>query len=144
MSLSPKLLVLTGLVVASMVFLMARTIGGQSGVYYLELQEYLSKPIDRTVRLAGFVAAGTIEKDASGLSVKFVLKDQQNGALSLPVVFDARSSGGRIPDTFTDGSQVVVSGKMNATGAFQASQMLAKCPSKYEAADPAGHPAPQS
>lgn len=136
MSLSPKLLVLTGLVVASMVFLMARTIGGQSGVYYVELREFLEKPLPQSVRVAGWVADGTIQKEPGGLTVKFTMCDQ-DGKLALPVVFDARGSGGRIPDTFTDGSQVVVSGKLE-DGVFQANQMLAKCPSKYEAAKTAG------
>jgi cytochrome c-type biogenesis protein CcmE len=132
MSLSPKILILVGIVVASMVFLMARTMGGQSGVYYLELAEYVNKPVERSVRLAGFVQDGSIQKDNAGLAVKFVIRDQA-GKHTLPVSFDARSAGGRIPDTFTDGSQVVVSGKMGQAGVFEANQMLAKCPSKYEA-----------
>ena len=136
MSLSPKLLVLTGIVVASLVFLMARTVGGQSGVYYLELAEYMAKPVDRPVRLAGFVTDGSIHKDQAGLAVEFTLRDPA-GKHVLPVKFDARTAGGRIPDTFTDGSQVVVSGKMGPGGVFQANQMLAKCPSKYEAASAA-------
>lgn len=133
MHFSPKLLVLCGIVVAAMVFLLARTVGGQGGVYYLELGEFLNKPVDRAVRLAGFVEEGSIEKDQAGLSVRFTLRDQ-DGKRRLPVRFDARSAGGRIPDTFTDGSQVVVSGKLGPQGVFQANQMLAKCPSKYEAA----------
>jgi cytochrome c-type biogenesis protein CcmE len=133
MNLSPKLLILSGVVVAAMVFLVARTVGGQSGVYYLELNEFMSKPVNRAVRLAGFVVDGSIDKDPAGLSVRFLLRDQA-GVRRLPVHFDARTSGGRIPDTFTDGSQVVVAGKLGPGGVFQANQMLAKCPSKYEAA----------
>lgn len=138
MSLSPKILILVGIVVAAMVFLMARTVGGKSGVYYLELAEFRQQPVDRAVRLAGFVADGSIAKDPAGLSVRFTLRDEA-GANTLPVHFDARVSGGRVPDTFTDGSQVVVSGKLASSGTFEANQMLAKCPSKYEAA-PAGGP----
>ncbi len=137
MSLSPKVLILVGVVVAAMVFLMARTVGGQSGVYYLELAEFRQQPVDRAVRLAGFVSDGSIEKDPAGFAVRFTLRDQ-DGKNTLPVHFDARVSGGRVPDTFTDGSQVVVSGKLGSGGVFEANQMLAKCPSKYEAAAPAG------
>ncbi|MBP7146776.1 MAG: cytochrome c maturation protein CcmE [Acidobacteria bacterium] len=133
MSFSPKVLVLVGLLVASMVFLMARSVGGQDKLYYLKVDEFLSKPNDRPVRLAGFVSDGTIAKDQSGLTVRFVLRDE-SGQHTLPVVFDARSSGGRIPDTFVDGSQVVVSGRLGPDRQFQANQLLAKCPSKYEAA----------
>lgn len=137
MSMSPKVLVLVGVVIAAMVFLMARTIGGGSGVYYLELQEFRRNPVDRAVRIAGYVSDGTIEKDSAVLAVRFLLRDER-GQETLPVHFDARVSGGRVPDTFTDGSQVVVSGKLAPGGTFEANQLLAKCPSKYEAAAPGG------
>jgi cytochrome c-type biogenesis protein CcmE len=141
-SFSPKLLVLVGVLVASMVFLMARTVGGarEEKLYYLEVDEYLAKPTDSPVRLAGFVVDGSIGKDAAGLAVKFQIRGN-GGAQAIPVYFDSRSAGGRVPDTFVDGSQVVVSGQMGQDGVFQAKQLLAKCPSKYEAADPSGRPA---
>ena len=142
MSFSPKLLVLVGVLVASMVFLMARTVGGakEEKLYYLEVDEYLSKPTDSPVRLAGFVVDGSIGKDPAGLAVTFQIRGN-SGARAIPVFFDSRSAGGRVPDTFVDGSQVVVSGQMGKDGVFQAKQLLAKCPSKYEAADPSGMPA---
>ena len=37
------------------------------------------------------------------------------------------------PDTFVDGSEVVVEGSLGADGVFVAHTLLAKCPSKYEA-----------
>ena len=142
MSFSPKLLVLVGVLVASMVFLMARTVGGakEEKLYYLEVDEYLSKPTDSPVRLAGFVVDGSIGKDPAGLAVKFQIRGD-SGARVIPVFFDSRTAGGRVPDTFVDGSQVVVSGQMGKDGVFQAKQLLAKCPSKYEAAEPSGMPA---
>ncbi len=142
MSFSPKLLVLVGVLVASMVFLMARTLGGskESNLYYLEVAEFVSRPTDDPVRLAGFVSDGTISRDAAGLAVRFTLRDE-SGRHTVPVFFDSRTSGGRIPDTFVDGSQVVVSGQMGKDGSFHAKQLLAKCPSKYEAAESAAVPA---
>ncbi len=142
MSFSPKLLVLVGVLVASMVFLMARTVGGakEDKLYYLEVDEYLAKPTENPVRLAGFVVDGSIGKDPAGLAVNFQIRGDSS-TQTIPVFFDSRSAGGRVPDTFVDGSQVVVSGQMGKDGVFQAKQLLAKCPSKYEAADPAGMPA---
>lgn len=141
MSFSPKLLLLIGVLVASMVFLMARTLGGsgENSLYYLEVAEFVSKPTGDPVRLAGFVSDGTIAKDSAGLAVRFTLRDE-SGRHTVPVFFDSRTSGGRIPDTFVDGSQVVVSGQMGRDGNFQAKQLLAKCPSKYEAAESAAVP----
>jgi cytochrome c-type biogenesis protein CcmE len=141
-SFSPKLLVLVGVLVASMVFLMARTVGGskEEQLYYLEVDEFLAKPTENPVRLAGFVVDGSIGKDPAGLAVKFAIRGN-TGSTTIPVYFDSRSAGGRVPDTFVDGSQVVVSGQMGRDGVFQAKQLLAKCPSKYEAADPSKMPA---
>lgn len=141
MSFSPKLLVLVGVLVASMVFLMARTVGGakEDKLYYLEVDEYLAEPTDSPVRLAGFVVDGSIGKDPAGLAVNFQIRGE-NEAQTIPVFFDSRTAGGRVPDTFVDGSQVVVSGQMGKDGVFQAKQLLAKCPSKYEAAESSGRP----
>jgi cytochrome c-type biogenesis protein CcmE len=121
---------------------MAWTVGGakEDKLYYLEVDEYLAKPTENPVRLAGFVVDGSIGKDPAGLAVNFQIRGN-SGAQTIPVFFDSRSAGGRVPDTFVDGSQVVVSGQMGKDGVFQAKQLLAKCPSKYEAADPAGMPA---
>ena len=42
-----------------------------------------------------------------------------------------------VPDTFKHGAEVVVTGRVRDDGTFDASELLAKCPSKYEAAEPA-------
>ena len=39
---------------------------------------------------------------------------------------------GIAPDTFTDSVDVVVSGRMGTDGTFQATELLAKCASRYE------------
>ena len=38
----------------------------------------------------------------------------------------------RSPDTFTDGVDVVVEGRLDRDGTFQATTLLAKCASRYE------------
>jgi cytochrome c-type biogenesis protein CcmE len=45
------------------------------------------------------------------------------------------SYGKETPDTFVDGSEVVVEGVLGPDGVFVAHTLLAKCPSKYEAAN---------
>jgi cytochrome c-type biogenesis protein CcmE len=40
---------------------------------------------------------------------------------------------GVVPDTFKDDAEVIVTGTLGSDGVFQASDLLAKCPSKYEA-----------
>ena len=39
---------------------------------------------------------------------------------------------GIAPDTFTDGVDVVVEGRLDTNGTFQATTLLAKCASRYE------------
>ena len=47
-----------------------------------------------------------------------------------------------LPDTFRDGAQALADGKMGPDGVFRASQIQAKCASKYEAKPGRGkHPA---
>jgi cytochrome c-type biogenesis protein CcmE len=45
---------------------------------------------------------------------------------------------GIIPDTFVDDAAVVVEGQLQDDGTFRAHTLLAKCPSKYEAAEVEG------
>jgi cytochrome c-type biogenesis protein CcmE len=61
------------------------------------------------------------------MDVAFTITD---GAADMPVRYH-----GIIPDTFVDGADVVVEGAMSGDGTFVANNMLAKCPSKYEAAE---------
>jgi cytochrome c-type biogenesis protein CcmE len=92
--------------------------------YYLTVSELQAQgtPAGRIVRVSGDVASGSIARD--GASVRFTIVDP---AGSLPVVYR-----GVVPDIFGDDRQVVVEGKPDANGTFQASTLLAKCPSRFE------------
>lgn len=137
MKVSLKPLVLGSLIVAAMVFLLVKTVGGGTKMYYLEVEEYLSAPVSGTVRLSGYVADDSIERDSAGLTVRFMMRNEA-GDKTLPVSYDSRKGGGRVPDTFKEGSQVVVTGQVGDEGVFRATQLLAKCPSKYEVETPSG------
>jgi cytochrome c-type biogenesis protein CcmE len=60
------------------------------------------------------------------LDYRFVIK---NGDYSVAATYT-----GLVPDTFKDGSEVVIKGRLSAAG-FQVERdgVLAKCPSRYEA-----------
>jgi cytochrome c-type biogenesis protein CcmE len=98
-------------------------------VYYLDVTEFLAEPAAATdgCRVNGKVEAGTIVRQPTGQDVSFLMTD---GRSTLPVVYH-----GIVPDTFVDGADVVVEGSLAPDGTFQADTLLAKCPSKYEAAD---------
>jgi cytochrome c-type biogenesis protein CcmE len=76
------------------------------------------------VKVGARVVPGSIVRDPGGRSMKFEVTD---GARSFPV-----SYRGIAPDTFTDGVDVVVEGRMDRNGTFAATTVLAKCASRYE------------
>ena len=99
-----------------------------TAVYYLtvgELQERGPGAVGRSVRVAGDVAPGSVEKLNGGLALRFRVMDSTG---SFPVVY----RGGPVPDIFGEQVQVVVEGKLQPDGTFAADTLLAKCPSKFE------------
>ena len=99
----------------------------QSLVYDHSVQEYLADPALKTAncRIYGKVKEGSIVRLPDGIGVSFAVTD---GAQWVPVVY-----GREVPDTFKENGDVVVEGTLDAQGVFQAHNLLAKCPSKYEA-----------
>ncbi len=99
-----------------------------SATYYYTVSEFAAQQssfANESVRVTGNVTAGTIERQ--GNSLKFTMTDGQN---NLQVIYQ-----GVVPDSFKAGIVAVVQGKLNPTGIFEASELLAKCPSKYEPVD---------
>ena len=117
-------------IVATMGTLLIVGMSGPGGLsYYLSVSEFVAAP-DRTdggFRINGKVAEGSIVRESTGQDVAFVVTD---GEADLPVRYH-----GIIPDTFVDNADVVVEGRLADDGTFEAHTLLAKCPSKYEAAD---------
>lgn len=74
------------------------------------------------VRLGGTVALGSVQWDPSHRHLRFLITD---GVHTLPVSYT-----GVVPDIFRDGRQVVVEGAL-AGDTFEATTLLAKCPTKY-------------
>lgn len=130
-----KFLLLGFGIVATMGFLLAVGIRSSGGLlYYLTVTEFLRTGASRGdhFRINGKVATGTIARMPTGQDVSFIMTD---GDGRLPVRYH-----GIIPDTFVENADVVVEGSLESDGVFEAHQLLAKCPSKYEAADKAGEP----
>jgi cytochrome c-type biogenesis protein CcmE len=105
-----------------------------STVYYITVGELLARGTTaqaQQVRVAGDVVPGSVERIDAGLALRFLVHD---GSGQIPVYY----KGGPVPDIFGDEVQVVVEGKVGPDGTFQASTLLAKCPSKFETEASAG------
>lgn len=124
-----KFLIGGALVLATSGYLMATSIE-ETGTYYLTPTELATKVqtdpsfYGTGVKVGARVVPGSIVRAPGGRSMKFEVTD---GAKSFPVSYH-----GLAPDTFTDGVDVVVEGRMDRDGTFAATTVLAKCASRYE------------
>ena len=76
----------------------------------------------RAVRLGGMVERGSIERQADGVTIRFILTD---GKARTPVVFR-----GIVPDLFREGSGAVAEGRLERD-TFVADTILAKHDERY-------------
>jgi cytochrome c-type biogenesis protein CcmE len=100
----------------------------QSKTYYHTISELGSlhgPALHQRMRVSGNVQSGSIARGAG--RVDFVLEEQGK---TLPISYTGRDP---LPDTFKDGAQALVEGRMTPDGRFVAEQVQAKCASKYEA-----------
>ncbi|MBC7236198.1 MAG: cytochrome c maturation protein CcmE [Chloroflexi bacterium] len=114
------------LIVVAVAYLIITAARG-STAYYLTVAELKAQgATGRQVRVAGYVIGESIVWSAQDLRLEFDLQDDSG---TLPVIYI-----GARPDMFRDGAEVVVEGRYNEQGVFEAGNMLLKCPSKYEEA----------
>ena len=94
--------------------------------YYVtisELNAMGNKAYTRNLRVAGNVAPGSIQHE--GMGVTFLL-DEQGKKLQVNYRGDEPP-----PDTFKDNAQALAVGTYGRDGVFHATQLQAKCASKY-------------
>jgi cytochrome c-type biogenesis protein CcmE len=112
----------------------------ESKSYYVtikQLHEMGDKSYDRNLRVAGNVVPGSIRQ--VGTNADFMLTE--NGE-TLRVAYKGSEPP---PDTFKDNSQALALGRFGKDGVFHATELQAKCASKYAPQQQQGAPAqPQS
>lgn len=84
--------------------------------------------VETGLRLNGSVVKGSIQRDLQNGRIAFMMTD---GTSQLPVVLNRLD----VSDLFKDDAIVVVEGRLTQAGTFEAQQLFAKCPTKYEAAE---------
>ena len=113
---------------------------GLSFQYFQNLEEFHasgSQMVGRAARVHGYVATESIERDLAGKRVRFAVQNDPPHAggpigETLIVIYDSLET----PDLFKDGAEVVVEGQLvmaRGTTIFAATNVMAKCPSKFEA-----------
>lgn len=97
------------------------------------------KLVGRAVRVEGILVHGSLLKRDKPCEYRF--KMAKNGA-----TLDVRYPQCVVPDTFQDRPEtdvgVTAEGKLLADGTFEATQIMAKCPSKYEKEQQSGKKGP--
>ncbi|MGB8768363.1 MAG: cytochrome c maturation protein CcmE [Candidatus Korobacteraceae bacterium] len=93
----------------------------------------------KRLRVAGNVQPGSIKRQ--GTHLEFLLVEQDR---TLPVVYNGSEAP---PDTFKDNAQALAEGKFGRDGVFRATNIQAKCASKYapkQPGQPSAAPAAQA
>lgn len=119
-------------IVASVSLLIAQGIK-QTGTYFLTPTQLVERTTqdpsfhDVGLKVSAKVVKGSIQRTPAEQRVDFSITD---GTQSFPVRYV-----GLVPDTFTDENDidVVVEGKFGRDGVFHATDVIAKCGSRYEA-----------
>jgi cytochrome c-type biogenesis protein CcmE len=122
-----KLLLGAFIILGAIGFIVFNSLNGNQQ-YFMTLSEMKAKgdiASRETVRVGGNLAANSTKIDTKNVTAQFTLIDDQNNVL--PVYYK-----GILPDTFEKSTQVIAEGKVDKNGTFQASLVLAKCPSKYD------------
>lgn len=104
-------------------------------VYYLTPTELLARAAkdpslhEVGVKVSGRVVPGSYAQGEGDLLHHFTVRDLEDEAYTFPVEFRDV-----LPDTFSDEVEVVVEGRYRQDGVFEATTVLTKCGSRYEAA----------
>lgn len=123
---SPLKIIVATLLILGTVGYLAFTGVRDNKDYYVtigELQGMGGKAYIRHLRVAGNVAPGSIER--SGTNATFTLLEQGK---TLRVAYKGSEPP---PDTFKDDAQALAIGTYGHDGVFHATQLQAKCASKY-------------
>ena len=118
-----------GVLVVAVAFLIYNGMQG-TGAFYMtvdELQSSTEVTEDKQVKVGGNVVADSIQRGGIGEEIRFEITD---GVSSIPVVYD-----GVVPDIFADHAEVIATGTVGSDGTFRATELLTKCPSRFEASE---------
>jgi cytochrome c-type biogenesis protein CcmE len=118
--------------------------------YFITIDELVSNPdyVGQSVRVSGVVLGDSIQYDTETLTIEFTVANipaqfedlaatlheavNNPNATRLPIVVTNQVK----PDLLQHEAQAILTGKLGEDGVFYASELLLKCPSRYEEAAP--------
>ncbi len=116
------------LVVGTLGWVAASGVNDDTASYYKTISDIEKMDANakmKRLRVGGDIEKGSIKRE--GKQVSFVLVEESR---KMKVRYDGNEP---LPDTFRDGAQALVDGRMEQSGVFHAAKISAKCASKYEA-----------
>jgi cytochrome c-type biogenesis protein CcmE len=151
----PKFIIGFGMILAAVVFLIF-TSTAQSQERFMTVDEMLAEGpaiVGDSIRITGAVIGDTIQYDPATLTLTFEVAHapadfqeiEEQGGLA-KVLFDAVNDPTRNrvkiiyigvkPDLLRTEAQAIMAGKLDENGVFHATELLLKCPTRYEEAMP--------
>ncbi|MFN8375098.1 MAG: cytochrome c maturation protein CcmE [Anaerolineae bacterium] len=144
-----KLLIGSGMIVLAVIYLIIT--GTSNGArYFITVDELVNNPqyVGQSVRISGAVIGDTIAYDSQNLIINFTIASIPEETTDLAqtlhdVIGDPNVTRLQIhvenqvmPDLLQNEAQAILSGELGTDGIFYATELLLKCPSRYEEAIP--------
>lgn len=118
--------------------------------YFMTIDELLNNPdyVGKTVRMSGAVIGDTIDYDTNTLSLDFTIANIPEDTTDLArtlheAVLSPTAERLNVhldnevkPDLLQNEAQAILTGKLGEDGTFYATELLLKCPSRYDEAVP--------
>lgn len=124
------------------VFLIVAVVGtltvigmSEAQTFYLTVDEYLDQKDDlkgKPFKLSGKIVGDSVEYNQQTLELRFKAKGESGQTVDIYYK-------GVKPDNFINDWEVIIEGIENKDGIVVASELLIKCPSKYEAEETGGN-----
>ncbi len=150
-----KYLIGGGLILIAVVYLVISSTKANAQ-YFLTVDELLARKDEMTgrqVRLSGAVIGDTIQYNADDLELRFMIAHvpgdldevESEGGLAAVLAAAVRDPNrnrievvyyGPKPDLLRNEAQAILTGTLGEDGVFYADELLLKCPTRYEAAEP--------
>ena len=107
--------------------------------YYRTVEEVLASPdaLSGQIRISGDVVLQSIVRNDEAREIRFAIQSTTPEISGEPPTAPRQVEvvyRGTVPDIFREGIQVVIEGRFDEGRTFEAETLLAKCPSKYQAA----------